>query len=420
MHYYPKYHITGEKGWINDPNGFSYYKGYYHLFFQYYPKEPLWGPMHWGHVRSKDLVHWEHLPIALTPGDKEDLNGCFSGSAIEYNNRLYLIYTGNIYDDEDHITFHQNVNIAYSDDGIHFHKYKNNPVITAPPADNTHHFRDPKVWKENDHFKMIIGGQKKDGRGHVLLYQSYDLIHWEYLKEYKHALLNEGKIWECPDLMRLNGEDILLISPQGIQEESEKYRNYHQTGYFKNNIFTELDHGHDFYATHTMLAPDGRRILIAWMDMWHSEFPEKEEGWSGVLTFPRELTIHDHHLYMMPIVELSLLRKETIEKEIKEYTLPSRQVEIDIPIDNDFYLEFKDSFVSYTISIQNLKVTVLNKTERTGYIKNYISIKILMDSSSIELFINNGELVFSDRVYFKETPLLLLHKKTLCKITTLG
>lgn len=153
MTYRLKYHVCPEHGWINDPNGFSYFQGYYHLFYQYYPDEPIWGPMHWGHVRSKDLVHWENLPIALTPGDKEDLHGCFSGSAVEYNNRLYLIYTGNIYDDPEHITFHQNVNIAWSEDGIHFHKYENNPVISEPPDDNTYHFRDPKVWREDDHLR---------------------------------------------------------------------------------------------------------------------------------------------------------------------------------------------------------------------------------------------------------------------------
>ena len=420
MSYRPKYHITSKTGWINDPNGFSYYQGYYHLFFQYYPYEPIWGPMHWGHVRSKDLVHWEQLPIALTPGNQEDLNGCFSGSAIEYNNHLYLIYTGNIYDDEEHLTFHQNVNIAYSEDGIHFHKYEHNPVISCPPSDNTYHFRDPKVWREDDHFKMIIGGQKEDGRGHVLIYQSTDLIQWEYLGEYKHAssIPQEGKMWECPDLFRLNGKNILLMSPQGIVEDGEKYRNYHQTGYKINDDFIELDHGHDFYAATTMLAPDGRRILIAWMDMWHSEFPEKEEGWSGVLTFPRELTIHDDHLYMMPVEELSLLHQNTMNKEIKEYKLDTKQLEIDASIEDDFYLEIKD--VSYFIHIKDYKVTVFNQTERTGRIKDYINIKLLIDSSSIEVFINNGELVFTDRVYFKENPTLILNKKTLCKITTLS
>lgn len=419
MTYRLNYHVCPEHGWINDPNGFSYFQGYYHLFYQYYPDEPIWGPMHWGHVRSKDLVHWENLPIALTPGDKEDLDGCFSGNAVEYNNRLYLIYTGNIYDDSEHITFHQNVNIAWSEDGIHFHKYENNPVITHPPLDNTIHFRDPKVWREDDHFKMIIGGQKEDGRGHVLIYQSDDLVHWDYSDEYGHAstIDHEGKMWECPDLFRINGVDVLLMSPQGIKEDGEKYRNYHQTGYKIKDSFIELDHGHDFYAATTMLAPDGRRILIAWMDMWHSEFPEKEEGWSGAMTFPRELTIHDDHLYMMPVEELALLRCESKKVEVTDYLLPSKQVEIDLDLYEGMILALGDL---YTLTVNNHKIIVMNQTERVGTIKDYQSMKILIDSSSVEVFINNGELVFSDRVYFKDTPVLSLDRKTICLITTLG
>ena len=311
------------------------------------------------------------------------------------------------------------MNIAWSEDGIHFHKYEGNPVINEPPTDNTYHFRDPKVWREDDHFKMIIGGQKEDGRGHVLIYKSDDLINWDYLGEYGHAstIDHEGKMWECPDLFRLNGVNVLLMSPQGIKEDGEKYRNYHQTGYKIRDSFVELDHGHDFYAATTMLAPDGRRILMAWMDMWHGEFPEKEEGWSGAMTFPRELTIHDNHLYMMPVEELALLRCETKKVEVTDYLLPSKQVEIDLDIYDGLSLDLSNL---YTLTVNNHKVTVMNQTERVGTIKEYQSLKLLIDSSSVEVFINGGELVFTDRVYFKDTPVLSLNKKMTYRITTLS
>ena len=166
-----------------------------------------------------------------------------------------------------------------------------------------------------------------------------------------------------------------------------------------------------------MLAPDGRRILIAWMDMWHSEFPEKEEGWSGAMTFPRELTIHDDHLYMMPVEELALLRCESKKVEVTDYLLPSKQVEIDLDLYEGMILALGDL---YTLTVNNHKIIVMNQTERVGTIKDYQSMKILIDSSSVEVFINNGELVFSDRVYFKDTPVLSLDRKTICLITTLG
>ena len=166
-----------------------------------------------------------------------------------------------------------------------------------------------------------------------------------------------------------------------------------------------------------MLAPDGRRILMAWMDMWHSEFPEKEEGWSGAMTFPRELTIQDNHLYMMPVEELSLLRCESEKVEVTDYLLPSRQVEIDLDICDGLSLNLSNL---YTLTVNNHKVTVMNQTERVGTIKEYQSMKLLIDSSSVEVFINGGELVFTDRVYFKDTPVLSLNKKMTCRITTLS
>ena len=151
------YHVMAKSGWINDPNGFCYFKGYYHIFYQHHPYSADWGPMHWGHARSKDLVHWEDLPIALTPGSKEDKDGCFSGSAIVKDDTLYLFYTGHhYYGDNDPEHFWQNQNMAYSIDGVNFTKYEHNPVIASEPEDNTHHFRDPKVWEDNGKYYMIL------------------------------------------------------------------------------------------------------------------------------------------------------------------------------------------------------------------------------------------------------------------------
>jgi len=151
------YHIAAPAGWINDPNGFCFFKGYYHIFYQYHPYSASWGPMHWGHARSQDLIHWENLPTALTPGDPEDKDGCFSGSAIVKDDRLYLIYTGHHYypGDNDPEHFWQNQNMACSDDGITFTKYKHNPIIALPPKDNTQHFRDPKVWQIGRNYYLL-------------------------------------------------------------------------------------------------------------------------------------------------------------------------------------------------------------------------------------------------------------------------
>lgn len=433
------YHISAESGWINDPNGFCYYKGYYHIFYQYHPYSADWGPMHWGHARSKDLVHWETLPIALSPDSKEDEDGCFSGSAIVKDDILYLIYTGHhYYEDNNPDHFWQNQNLAYSTDGINFTKYKKNPIIHSAPNDSTHHFRDPKVWEENGQFYMILGNQNQECLGRVITYRSEDLKEWVYLGEMAKAksLNEEGFMWECPDFFDLNEgntyRDILLFSPQGIKAQAEKYLNLFQTGYFigeynqdtntfSHGDFKELDYGHDFYATQTTLSPDGRRIVYGWMDMWESEFPEKVDGWAGALTLPRELVLKDNRLIMQPVRELEKLRESKIyswNQQVVEPTLicdKYKQAEINLEIlgDSNFQIIFKDSesvpFMECTFNKEENKLILVRSDKLDSRFagvndSKQISVRIFMDTSSMEMFINNGEVVFTERFYINSDP----------------
>ncbi|NGX77229.1 glycoside hydrolase family 32 protein [Staphylococcus sciuri] len=430
------YHVMAKSGWINDPNGFCYFKGYYHIFYQHHPYSADWGPMHWGHARSKDLVHWEDLPIALTPGSKEDKDGCFSGSAIVKDDTLYLFYTGHhYYGDNDPEHFWQNQNMAYSTDGVNFTKYEHNPVIASEPEDNTHHFRDPKVWEDNGKYYMILGSQEKDGLGRVILYQSSNLKEWGYIDAIakSESLEDEGFMWECPDLFSLNQKDVLLCSPQGIKETDKKYLNLFQTGYFLGHLnddknlfsreqFKELDYGHDFYAAQTTLAPDGRRILIGWMAMWESPMPEKEDGWVGALTIPRELTLQNNHLYMKPIEELKNLRTHSIDTAnitLKEPELiTSKSSHIEVNIEHQFEhiqetitkFELKDAhnkILSLEYNANNHEFS-LYRTDKDDYryatIQSHqdLKLQIFIDKSSIEIFINDGEAVFTERYYTED------------------
>ena len=434
------YHVSAPAGWINDPNGFCYYKGYYHIFYQYHPYSADWGPMHWGHSRSKDLVHWESLPIALAPDTKADEDGCFSGSAIVKDDVLYLIYTGHhYYDDGDPDHFWQNQNLAYSTDGINFTKYENNPIIASAPEDNTHHFRDPKVWEKDGKYYMILGSQGKDGVGRAIIYRSDDLKDWQYLGEIAKAngLTTEGFMWECPDFFELADKDILLLSPQGIEAQGQKYLNLFQTGYFVGNFdystntfehggFTELDHGHDFYATQTTLAPDGRRLVFGWMDMWESKFPEKADGWAGALTLLRELELKDDQLYMRPVKEAVQLRTAEISawnKQVTEKTLlceNEQQAEIDLTLTTDqaFELAFtdQDKQVKLTFDQATHTFTLLNGDARYASIKpnSELKLQIFIDTSSLEIFINDGEAVFTERFYFDNAPQVWLTAKAQC------
>lgn len=440
------YHVSTPAGWMNDPNGFCYYQGYYHIFYQYYPYSAERGPMHWGHYRSKDFVHWQELPVALAPDSPEDENGCYSGSAIVKDGRLYLIYTGNhFYDVNDHSRFYQTQNVAYSDDGIHFTKYNHNPVIALPPADNSQHFRDPKVWQKGEDYYLILGSQNKDGLGRAIIYKSRDLLQWNYLGPIAAAqdADSEGYMWECPDLFSLNNQDVLLCSPQGIKPNGQKYLNQYQTGYFigqmdyehnvfEHGLFQELDHGHDFYAAQTMLTPDNRRIVFSWLDMWHSDFPEQADGWSGTLTLPRELSLKNNQLYMTPIEELKQLRQEMVVQRDEKLTetqvkVPDSQhlellleAQVQDWSGKEFSFTYKNdqqNLVSLTWNSETNEVVVeradkpQDDSKRYGKLRHSSKLKlqIFIDTSSIEFFINDGELVFSERYYTESQPAIKLN-----------
>ncbi|AVK61149.1 sucrose-6-phosphate hydrolase [Lactobacillus sp. CBA3605] len=435
------YHIMAPAGWINDPNGFCYFQGYYHIFYQHYPNDAKWGPMHWGHARSRDLAHWETLPIALTPGDPEDQDGCFSGSAVVHDNKMYLIYTGHhYYDDGDAEHFWQNQNLAISEDGIHFKKYAHNPIIAQAPQDNTQHFRDPKVWYNNGHWYLILGSQNNDQIGRVLLYQSENLIDWHYIgvTAQSKAASQEGRMWECPDFFRLGDDDVLLMSPQGIEATANQFKNLHETGYlvgkyqyhdntFKRGQFTELDNGHDFYATQTMLTPDNRRLVIGWMAMWESAMPESADGWAGALTLPRELVYQNNRLQMRPIKELDQLRVKQVVAQTKPVKAPQlisaglkqyeAQLEIDMAAINQVEISLQDTLKRPILTLkynQQMGQLVLNRTgadpERTAplQVTDTLSLQLYVDTSSVEIFVNNGERTFTERFYADAANLSLM------------
>ncbi|OWA36849.1 sucrose-6-phosphate hydrolase [Saccharibacillus sp. O16] len=335
-----RYHVAAPAYWINDPNGFCFYKGEYHLFYQHHPYSPEWGPMYWGHVKSRDLAHWESLPIALAPSEAYDADGCFSGSAIEKDGQLWLMYTGNRWTgpDRDHDLLQVQA-LAFSEDGVHFEKYAGNPVLSAAPQGDIHpfHFRDPKVWIHEGVYYCVLGSQTKDRRsGQVLLYRSENLTDWSFVsvmaggQEDRDIL---GYMWECPDLFPLGGQELLVCSPQGMAPLGDLYHNLHQSGAFVGKLdyesgrFTHgelmlLDHGFDFYAPQTVLDDQGRRIVIAWMAMWEDRMPEQKRGWAGAMTLPRELTLENGRLFSRPVPELAQLRGEEIRYANEALGLP--------------------------------------------------------------------------------------------------
>jgi beta-fructofuranosidase len=434
------YHVEAPACWINDPNGFSYYNGEYHLFYQHHPYDPTWGPMHWGHVKSADLTNWEHLPIALAPSEPYDKDGCFSGSAIEKDGKLYLMYTGNVWTGPDHESELKQVQaLAYSEDGIHFTKLQNNPVIAEAPAGSIHpfHFRDPKVWQHDNTYYCVLGSRTKDHTGQVLLYKSEDLLNWKFLSIMAKGEGNLGYMWECPDYFELDGQGVLVMSPQGLKPEGHKYHNLHQAGYILGELsfetgklehgpFDMLDYGFDFYAPQTTTDVKGRRIAIAWMNMWESPMPEQEFNWAGAMTIPRELKLIDNKLISMPVEEMKNLRTNGVtyhDQSVKgEITFPEvegKAIELEVKISPEtaaaFGIKLRKSSTEETVLSYNAdeQILTLNR-EKSGQgpggkrqapvtlQDGFLTLRIFIDSSSIEVFINGGEKVMTARIYPSE------------------
>lgn len=341
----PAYHFTPEKMWMNDPNGMVWYKGEYHLFYQYHPYSTVWGPMHWGHAVSRDLVHWQHLPVALYP---DSLGMIFSGSAvIDWNNTSGL-------GDKNHppmvavFTQHdmagekagrqdfQTQGLAYSTDrGRNWTKYAGNPVITNPGIRD---FRDPKVVRDeaSDQWVLVLAAGD-----HVKLYGSKDLRKWQYLSDFGREWGAHGGVWECPDLFPMQVEGtgekkwVLLQSlnpgaPNGGSGTQYFIGNFDGRRFTLDPVFAAslkktgqafwIDYGRDNYAGVTwsdIPASDGRRIFLGWMSNWDYAQNVPTERWRSAMTLPRELSLKNTptglRLFTRPVRETERLRKRHVE-----------------------------------------------------------------------------------------------------------
>jgi len=303
----PQIHFSPEENWMNDPNGLVYYKGEYHLFYQYHPHSSVWGPMHWGHAVSEDLLHWEHLPIALKPD--EYVGMAYSGSAVvDWNDTsgffggksgIVLIYTSTL---EEEKGGHQQQSIAYSKDkGRTWVKYKDNPVISNKDKED---FRDPKVfWHEETErwIMVLVSGDR------VEFHASKNLKEWYYLSEFGENRGTHKGVWECPDLFSLKSSQENIEKIWVLKVDVQKGAlaggsgGQYFIGHFDGERFKEvehykenywLDHGRDFYAAQSwndLPGEDERRIWLAWMSNWDYANQIPTEKWRSAMSIPREV-----------------------------------------------------------------------------------------------------------------------------------
>ena len=441
----PAYHVTGTIGWINDPNGFSVYKGEYHLFFQYHPYSNEWGPMHWGHVKTRDFVKWERLPAALAPDTQADRDGCFSGSAIELpDGRQLLLYTGvnRIRRTDSLVEEFQHQCVAVGD-GINYEKYEDNPVIDAgflPEGGDALDFRDPKIFKDGDNYYCVVGNRTSDGSGSVLLFKSADAFKWEFVKVLDACYNEYGRMWECPDFFSLDDKQVLLVSPQEMRPIGlEFHAGYgslciigsydHKTYTFKREKVQAIDYGIDFYAPQTLKTPDGRQIMIAWMQNWTTIFCKRNGSRiHGSMTLPRELTIRDGRLFQKPVREIENYRSRKVSYEnviVKDTTtlgnVNGRCIDLNVtvkPFKNHNYKFFRMTFANdgehfATIRYKSDSSTVRIDRTRCGssfdivHVRDFIvsqnkgviKFRLMLDGNHAELFVNDGEEAASFLLY---------------------
>lgn len=408
----PSFHITGGQGWINDPNGLIYFGGKYHAFYQYYPNKTCWGPMHWGHVISDDLVHWERLPIALYPVVDTNEDGCFSGTTIVHNDVLYAFYTG-FYENGGEENIRQVQCLASSVDGINFKKH--GVIIDGkllPEEYSRCDFRDPKVFKENDTFYMLVAVRKNGGKGHIVMFKSIDLFNWEFMGD----ILKEeskGAMIECPDYVK--DLSLLMYSEQFQPREGNIHLNIHSCRYeigdidlktakFNSKNVGIVDYGFDFYAPQSF---SNKNIIIGWLNMWDRSNPSEKYGFAGTLTIPRKIEVVDNILLQKPVWNYSNANVCEVSNTYQtDFKLGAMKLEIDnlsnfeLKLrklgENYFKVTLTDNEIIFDRSLAGEKITgvetdddSLNGIRRMPLLnKEKVEIEIISDEFSLEFFVN--------------------------------
>jgi beta-fructofuranosidase len=311
----PSYHFLPEKNWMNDPNGPIQVNGEYHLFYQYNPNGDEWGSIHWGHAKSKDLIHWEPMPIALYPSPERREDHCFSGCTVIQDGRPVFLYTS-IGPDRTPTSGAEQW-IAYGDENwVQWHKPDVNPILTEDIHGDLliEEWRDPYVWQMNESWYMVTGGTHK-GKGCVTIYRSVDLIKWEFLNV---LATGEGRVLECPNLFMLDGKWILTYSPDD-KDNRIRYLIGTLRDDFTFSAETQgiLDYGgrEGYYAPTSFEDEQGRRIVWGWMPENARGTSKAIQGWAGVQAVPRTLHIDPvtGELMIRPVKELEGLRGEHFE-----------------------------------------------------------------------------------------------------------
>ncbi|AEB06470.1 Glycosyl hydrolase family 32 domain protein [Coriobacterium glomerans PW2] len=498
-----RFHLMPPVGWLNDPNGLCQKDGIFHAYFQYAPFDARGGLKFWGHSTSRDLLTWDYDRAVLLPDEPFDCHGVYSGSAIVSDDRISVLYTGNVKRDSSDASFDYvsagrdaATVLVESADGTHFGSKR--VVLSGEdyPGDLTCHVRDPKIWRENDRFLMVLGARRRTGcsvredsgrhdarskersdRGEVLVYESRDLRIWTLINRITSAE-RLGYMWECPDCFTLpcesprpdrpvrvpdeipsatspsaaRGASITLLSfcPQGLAGEPWDRRNRYQSGYarLRGGIagtcevadFELWDAGFDFYAAQTFQTRDDRRILIGWMGMAdvdsYGNDPTVADGWQHCFSLPREIhATSSGRVLQRPVRELDALhgRSSTATGSMRTGVSAAFDVEISriskqfsALLHGELQLSWKQAEAGLPTRFEMRFVDPARSSAGCGRklrwepLENLASVRIVADTSSVEVFVNDGELVMSTRCYPRERSLSVSSADSIIRYREIG
>lgn len=428
-------HIEAPCGLLNDPNGFSFFNGKWHLFYQYFPFGAEHGLKSWVHLLSDDLVHFEESGLKIEPEKKTESHGVYSGSAMALGDQLFLFYTGNVRDEHWNRETYQLG--AFLDKEGKLQKI--DKVLIEQPQDVTEHFRDPQIFSFEHQLYTLVGGQSLDKKGIIKLYQvkENDCLQWEVLGNLDFKNDETAYMIECPNLVfvkektKENLEErypVLLYCPQGLSKEIKNYKNIYPNMYkvFENFApqkaslgevldFQNLDEGFDCYATQAFSAPDGRTLAVSWLGLPDLSYPTDRYATQGVLSLVKELYLKEKQLYQYPVKETLALRKS--EEIFQEKETADEAYELALTFSKDSITEIK-LFADQEKRGLTLKVDMqrgILSVDRSDFEEKFdlehgevrevpienkeLQVNVFMDLSVFEIFVNQGEKVLSGRFF---------------------
>ncbi|SDW08138.1 beta-fructofuranosidase [Marinococcus luteus] len=421
--YYPSYHIAPKHGLLNDPNGLVYHEGRHHIFYQWFPLGPVHGLKHWYHVSTEDFITFKDHGLALAPSEKFDSHGCYSGCAYVKDSEVHVLYTGNHLTEDGQVEQSQihalmNQEMEISDKAL---------VLPEPPDHFKENFRDPFIFVHEEEYYMLVGGEQTNGCGALAVYKGESIEDLHYQGALQTGFGQLGFMWECPNYFEDHGHGVLIFSPQGEMPKTKyDYNNVFSSVYAVGNPmdkktmffdaveYQEIDKGFDFYAPQIYKDHNDRRILIGWLGNSKSAYPTDKNMWAHMLTLPREIHVKNQRMIQTPLEELQELRsfQETIRPV---HEIQNGSFELEIQIEKDFEISFMNSEGDAVVFSSNGEEYCLNRSQMTQlyaeaygtvrYARRQMNsshwIRIFTDQSSLEIFCDNGETVFTSRFFIE-------------------